>query len=665
MSFFAWLPSGIAQSADSLLQEQADWSTAEQLADESFDPLEELARNPWNIQTVQPAELQRLYWLTPQQVQAFFLYRERLKGFQSIYELQAIPAWDLSTIRQTLPFLRFEAQRKPIHLLADNSWQELLLRWTQSNTGYHSNASGATSSLLGPAFRSLIRYKLKLNPCWQGGLLAENDPGEPFFKRNKGGFDFYTGHLQYNGNRFIKKLLIGDYAVNMGQGLIGWQGFSMSPSFDPVSIYKQGPVLSPHRGADEYNFLRGIACTMGSKKWEWSVLASRRKLDAYTDSLQQQEVITSIKTDGYHNTESAATKKGNLLLINYGMVFSLQHKKGRVGLNLLHNELNKPWEPATDWYRLNHKYGKAWWNMSIDWTYIYKNACFFGEFGASIQGKAIKKTGLAGLLLSVSRQTSFRFFVRSLQSGYQSLFANSMAQQAQSENETGLLAGLSCQFHPKWRLETWGDVYANQWIKSNKFSIEPDAIWQIRLLHNLSKTEWLSVAAVMRQKQLNRSAEEVLPSGYFRATDPVHTIHMRLQYFKKLTARTQCNVRLEWSGWKSGIQKESLLGFIDVKSKINNGLTIQSRLSTFSGNEYDARIYAFEPDLTYTNRINVFYQSSLDLLLLCKWKLNHHWQADIRIKYTKYIDNQIINNELPDNPKRFRTDMGAQIIYQF
>ncbi|HNP54762.1 MAG TPA: hypothetical protein PKK69_09085, partial [Ferruginibacter sp.] len=219
-----------AQSLDSLLSEINDLSTVEQPAEESFDPLEDIARNPWNIQTVQRDDLVRIPWLSPQQVQAFFLYRERFSGFQTLYELQAIPGWDILTIRKTLPLLRWESLTNHHWIKDERNRQEILIRWTQSFTNYREGTTSSSSAKLGPSFRNLIRYKLRYNQHVDAGILAEKDPGEPFFRQNKWGYDFYSAHLFFHGNRFIKKWILGDYIVNMGQGLIQWQGVSLSPS---------------------------------------------------------------------------------------------------------------------------------------------------------------------------------------------------------------------------------------------------------------------------------------------------------------------------------------------------------------------------------------------------------------------------------------------------
>jgi hypothetical protein len=46
--------------------------------------------------------------VTDLQIQQFINYREHMGPFISIYELQAIPAWDLVTIRKPFPLLQLK-----------------------------------------------------------------------------------------------------------------------------------------------------------------------------------------------------------------------------------------------------------------------------------------------------------------------------------------------------------------------------------------------------------------------------------------------------------------------------------------------------------------------------------------------------------------------------
>lgn len=48
----------------------------------------------------------------------------------------------------------------------------------------------------------------------------------PFKGRQKAGFDFYSVHLFARRLGIIQSLAIGDFTVNLGQGLIQWQSLA-------------------------------------------------------------------------------------------------------------------------------------------------------------------------------------------------------------------------------------------------------------------------------------------------------------------------------------------------------------------------------------------------------------------------------------------------------
>ena len=51
--------------------------------------------------------------------------------------------------------------------------------------------------------------------------------------------DHLSGYLAISSDRILKNCIIGDYTVNMGQGLIQWQGYSMGPSNQPYNYFSK------------------------------------------------------------------------------------------------------------------------------------------------------------------------------------------------------------------------------------------------------------------------------------------------------------------------------------------------------------------------------------------------------------------------------------------
>ena len=75
--------------------------------------LEQFIKNPLNLNTAEENDLKELKILSGLQIANLLSYRKLLGKFISIYELQAIPSWDIQAIRKILPFVNIA---EPIRL---------------------------------------------------------------------------------------------------------------------------------------------------------------------------------------------------------------------------------------------------------------------------------------------------------------------------------------------------------------------------------------------------------------------------------------------------------------------------------------------------------------------------------------------------------------------
>ena len=73
-------------------------------------------------------------------------------------------------------------------------------------------------------------------------------------------------------------MAMGDYTVNLGQGLIQWQSLAFEKSPEVMAIKRQAPVLVPYRSAGEFYFNRGIGITLQKGRFETTAFASYKKI---------------------------------------------------------------------------------------------------------------------------------------------------------------------------------------------------------------------------------------------------------------------------------------------------------------------------------------------------------------------------------------------------
>ena len=89
------------------------------------------------------------------------------------------------------------------------------------------------------------------------------------------GISFVSFHLALYGKKNQRNMVVlGDYLVNIGQGLIHWQGRAVKKTGLPIMIKRQQPAIQPYRSNDENRFHRGLAMVIEQGKLSTSFFFS-------------------------------------------------------------------------------------------------------------------------------------------------------------------------------------------------------------------------------------------------------------------------------------------------------------------------------------------------------------------------------------------------------
>jgi hypothetical protein len=214
-------------------------------------------------------------------------YRDKNNGFASLVELKLIEGISKEQIYLSIPFLKTSIKEKyspPINLknMSKMGKQSIMLRYQrvlQTQAAYIPDENGETSYLGSPE-RIFARYKYQFTNKIRAGITADKDAGEPFFTPpNQQGFDFYSGFIQVQNQGIIKSLVLGDYALQFGQGLVLWNGFGMGKSTMTTNVSRFGKGVDKYSSTDENRFFRGAATSLQIKNFELSVFFSSKKID--------------------------------------------------------------------------------------------------------------------------------------------------------------------------------------------------------------------------------------------------------------------------------------------------------------------------------------------------------------------------------------------------
>ena len=419
-----------------------------------YESLAIYRENPINLNITTEEQLRELGLLTDVQIINFLSYREQAGDLIAIYELQAIPGFDLQTVRQIQPFVSIRGElddyQVSIGRMLREGKNELYLRWSrilEEQKGYTPLAEGQTAQrYLGDPNQLYMRYKHSYENKLSYGFTAEKDRGEEFFTgSNKQGFDYYSAHFYLRDyNKLIKALAIGDYSISMGQGLVLYSGFAAGKSSLVTSIRRGGRTVRPYTSVNEALFLRGAAITLGlSEQLEFTAFGSYRGRDGnllLSDTLDQETTsFSSFNDTGLHRTPNEVEDENGIQLFSTGGSLKYKADNWHLALNAMYDKADKRLQPTLRPYNQFFFQTDQILNMSLDYAFRIRNFSFFGETARSDNGSIATVNGvLAGLDRRVDLAILHRYYPRD----YQSIYADPFGETTGGRNEQGLYMGL-------------------------------------------------------------------------------------------------------------------------------------------------------------------------------------------------------------------------------
>ncbi|WP_234979811.1 ComEA family DNA-binding protein [Chitinophaga niabensis] len=424
--------------------------------DEQTQQRESYARRKLNLNTADAAALESLGLLHALQIEQFLLYRRSLGPLISIYELQAVPGFNLPLIRTLLPYVWAGNGLEPCY-----TWKDYVLRGKHTLLLRYTYPFQSAGKYNGSPDKMMLRYRYQFSRYASWGLVMEKDAGEGLFAgKQKSGFDHYGIHLFFRNIGRIKALALGDYTVNMGQGLIQWHGLAFGKSSAVMHTKREGDVLRPYASAGEFFFYRGAGITCQTGPFTFTAFISGRKLDARAGEVPGS--AGTLVSTGYHRTDAESALKGNITQSSVGAVLKWSAEKGHIAWNMIGHQFSKPLSKGDKAYQLFAATGNHWLNTSIDHAFNWRNLHFFGEAAISKQGKTAI---LQGAMITLAHNVDMGILYRKEGIAYETLYGNTFSENPTPGNESGLYTAISLRWGAKWELSAYADVFRFPWLK--------------------------------------------------------------------------------------------------------------------------------------------------------------------------------------------------------
>ena len=602
------MPAGIEQQLENMTA-----SLEEETEDDTYwQQAEYFMKHPLSLNTASETELNSMGVLTVLQVQSFIKYRSLLGKLISIYELQAVPAWDINTIRKLLPMITLKDEEQQVRNFIKrfkNGDNNFLLRSSmilEKSKGFQKASPDTGNRYLGSRQKVFARYQYNYKNLLAFGILGDKDAGEEFLKGSqKKGFDFYSFYFFARKAGVFESIAIGDFTVNMGQGLIQWQSMAFRKSADALAVKRQSAVLNSYHSSGEYNFHRGIGVTVKKKNIDLTLFASSRKHSSNINQNAEGAYVSSIISSGYHRTVNELNDKNNLSIRTVGSVLKYRFTGGHIAMNAVGYRFSTSLSPSDEPYDIFSVKGETWSNSSIDYSYTHRNIHMYGELAVD---KLYHHAFLQGFMMSLNKRIDVSIICRDIHPAYQSFFSSAFTENAKPSNERGLFMGVTIKPGSILQLDAYADVYRFPWLKFRVDEPSEGEDYMIQLLYKPDKKVELTGCYRNEIKKINIAGANTI----FRDVNRMHKRNFRISILYQLNKLIALRTRFDISRYMpveepSGVQN-GFLCFADIAYKpANSFISGNFRLQYFETDSYDSRIYAYENGALYDFSIPSYY----------------------------------------------------------
>ncbi len=644
-TLYAQLPDvgELEKEIESLIQEnEASDQDLVQLA----ETIERLKENPIEVNFAQAEDLEKIPYLNVFQINNLLQYRKRTGPLYTHFELLAVKGFDRETIEQVLPYLDFRTTSElpdlSLSKILKYSRHDMIMRGArvlEEREGYKINKE---NGYLGPPNYLYLRYRWTYQNYLSIGFVAQQDAGEPFGKPyQKTGVDFIAGHIALLNYGKLKKLIIGDYQAQFGQGLALWSNLAFGKSAEAVEVKRFAQGFMPYTGSEENRFFRGAAVTYRFiNALDVSLFYSNNPTDAnkiVSDSTGTVNDVSSLQTTGLHRTLAELEDKNANRLQSYGANINYKTNNLSLGATVIQYDLQYAIEPGKQLYQKFRFAGDQLTNYSFDANYLFGNVNLFGELAAD------HNQNLAGTVGFQSNPTDgfyLTLLFRNIGKEYQALYNAPFAENG-NYGEKGTYIGMQWQLNRVFVLKSYVDVYRFSWLKFgvNAPSRGYDLMGQLEMFFNYNFSAYIRIRNEVQEA--NSDQERPIPILAERSRSS-----LRIHFSYSLSRQWQLASRIQYAFYNQELTNDK--GFVlfqDVRYTFKKlPFQLTTRIAMIDTDSYDARIYAYENDLTYAFSIPPYYGRSTRFYLLANYPLNDVLTLQAKYAISTFYDRDEISS---------------------
>ena len=631
-----------------------EWLTAEDMeesyAEELLEQLEERAQTPINLNQTSREELEALPFLTAQQVEDIMEYLDRYKPVRSLGELQMIKGLDYHTRRLLQHFVVAGEERKPsVWPTMDDLLKRGHHRITATGKIPFYERRGDRNGYLGYKYRHDLRYQYTLGNRIKAGITAAQDAGEPFFtNKNSWGYDQYNYYVQLRDFGRLEELNLGHYRVQMGLGLVMNTNFRLGKLAMLQTMGRSMHTLSAHSSRSVGDHLQGIAATVRlAKQWRVTAFASYQTIDA---TLNNNGSARTLLYSGYHRTPTEMEKKHNTGEADLGASIGWKQGTLHINANAVYTHYDRPLQPQQNaLYRTYAAQGNDFLNMSLDYGWNNHRWAFSGE-------TALNKKGAVALIhtanCKVTDQLSLMLLHRYYDKRYTAQHANSFREGSSIQNEHGIYLGATWQPSRSLYLQGYADYAHFSWPRY-QVSATSDA-FDALLATRYSRKRWTwNLRYRMHIRQHDDDTKKLI------VNQTGHRLRMAIDW----SAASTLTLRTQGDGVVVSEQGSNSRGVM-VGQQVRwqqRWLKVTGTLAWFHSDDYDSRLYQYEPSMQYDFSFPAYYGHGIRYSLMAQADIGRHLALTTKLGVTNYFDRSVIGTGQQQIDQSSMADLLVQL----
>lgn len=332
-----------------------------------------------NLNTLTPETMSKLYF-SPEQIKEFFDHKQKYGDFININELYTLPSFDDSLIRQ------MDQEYYVPKRLSDPYEYDPKLRDKKVlvDIRYARNKWGGDH--LGAEDKRIIKVKYQDFKNFRAGLLGFKNPGEESFVFDTPSarilFNSYNCFAEWQSIAFFNNIIIGNFKVGSGQGLVFDSAFGFGKPLDWMKPIVIEDGITPSLSTYKCKFT-GIANTIVYGPVKISSFISYNLLDANIRNAR----VFSVKRRNDYVSKQDLKKRNTLQEFTVGGIVQYIHPSDdfEIGVNIVHTIFNK-WFDLSNNANLDYLFnGRLNTNASIFSRWLIGSMHLFVEYARSFK----------------------------------------------------------------------------------------------------------------------------------------------------------------------------------------------------------------------------------------------------------------------------------------